>query len=77
KVNYITDLVSIEGLDSVIEQAFANNPSFNQVHVAFKLAYEQRAVTAASQWFSGDVGFDAQRSETEGTLYISSVGIRS
>ncbi|MBB1306855.1 TolC family protein [Pseudoalteromonas sp. SR43-5] len=74
-VNYITDLVNIEGLDSLIEQAVTNNPSFNQVHVALKLAYAQRDVTAASQWFSVDAGFDAQRSETEGTQYSSSVGI--
>ena len=75
QVNYITDLVNIEGLDSLIEQAVTNNPSFNQVHVALKLAYAQRDVTAASQWFSVDAGFDAQRSETEGTQYSSSVGI--
>ncbi|MEI8652075.1 TolC family protein [Pseudoalteromonas sp. Hal273] len=75
QVNYITDLVDIEGLDSLIEQAVTNNPSFNQVHVALKLAYAQRDVTAASQWFSVDAGFDAQRSETEGTQYSSSVGI--
>ena len=74
-VNYITDLVNIEGLDSLIEQAVTNNPSFNQVHVALKLAYAQRDVTAASQWFSVDAGFDAQRSKTEGTQYSSSVGI--
>ena len=75
QVNYITDLVDVDGLDSLIEQAIANNPSFNQVHVALKLAYAQRDVTAANQWFSIDAGFDAQRSESDGTQYSSSVGV--
>lgn len=75
KVSYITDLVNIAGLDSLIEQAIANNPSFNQVHVALKLAYAQRDVTAASQWFSINADFDAQRNETTGTQYSSSLGV--
>lgn len=75
EVSYITDLVNIAGLDSLIEQAVANNPSFNQVHVALKLAYAQRDVTAASQWFSVDADFDAQRNETTGTQYSSSLGV--
>lgn len=75
QANYITDLVEVQGLSELINQALKNNPSLNQVHVALKLAYAQRDVTAASQWFSIDAGFDAQRSETSGTEYSSSIDV--
>ena len=75
QVNYLTDLVDIAGLESLIKQAFENNPSFNQVYVALKLAYAQRKVTASDRWFSVDAYFDAARSETDGTQYSSSIGV--
>ncbi|MBJ2136330.1 TolC family protein [Paraglaciecola chathamensis] len=74
-VSYLTDLVSIDGLEPIIAQAVANNPSYNQMHVALRLAYAQRQVTAASQWFSVDADFNGQRSEDEGTQYSSSLGV--
>lgn len=74
-VSYLTDLVKIDGLEPIIAQALANNPSYNQMHVALKLAYAQRQVTAASQWFSVDADFNAQRSKDEGTQYSSSLGV--
>ncbi|MDN3377769.1 MULTISPECIES: TolC family protein [unclassified Pseudoalteromonas] len=75
QVSYITDLVNITGLNQLIEQATASNPSFNQVLVALKLAYAQREVTSASHWFSIDADFDASRSETLGTQYSSALNV--
>jgi NodT family efflux transporter outer membrane factor (OMF) lipoprotein len=75
KVSYLTDLVSIDGLEDIIAQALVNSPSYNQIYVALKLAYADREVTAASQWFSVDAGFDAQRSEDDGTQYTSSLEV--
>lgn len=75
QVNYLTDLINIAGLESLIEQALEHNPSFNQVHVALKLAYAQRNVAAASRWFSVDADFNAERSEADGTQYSSSIDI--
>lgn len=75
QVNYLTDLVDIAGLESLIEQAYNNNPSFNQVHVALKLSYAQRNVASASRWFNVDAGFDAANSETDEAQYSSSIGV--
>jgi NodT family efflux transporter outer membrane factor (OMF) lipoprotein len=75
QVTYLTDLVSIDELEPIIAQALANNPSYNQMRVALKLAYAQRQVTAASQWFSVNADVNAQRSEDEGTQYSSSLGV--
>ena len=75
QVNYLTDLVNINGLDSLIMQAVANNPSFNQVHIALKLAYAQRKATAANQWFSIDADFESLRLENSGTEYSSAIGV--
>ncbi|MBA34471.1 MAG: RND transporter [Oleispira sp.] len=75
QVNYLTDLINLAGLESLIEQALEHNPSFNQVHVALKLAYAQRNVAAASRWFSVDADFNAERSEADGTQYSSSIDI--
>ncbi|QHJ13060.1 Cation efflux system protein CusC [Paraglaciecola mesophila] len=74
-VSYLTDLVNVEGLAPIIAQALANNPSYNQMHVALKLAYAQRRVTAASQWFSVDADLNGERSENDSTQYSSSLAV--
>ena len=69
----LTDLFNIDELNPLIERALKNNPSFNQVSIALKLAYSQRDITSAEQWFSLDADFDAERSENDGTEYRSSL----
>lgn len=75
KVNQITDLVDVAGMDSLIKQALINNPSYNQVHVALKQAIAQRNVVSANQWFDAQVNADAERSKNGDTQYSASIGV--
>lgn len=74
-VSYLNDLLSVNQLEPLIVLALENNPSLNQMHVALKLAYAQRNVTAANHWFSVDANFDAQKSKNESTEYTTSLGV--
>lgn len=75
QATYITDLVNIKELEPLIEQALLNNPSYNQVHVALKLAYAQRDVTSASRWFNLNTDFNAQKNESTDTQYSSALNV--
>jgi outer membrane protein, multidrug efflux system len=75
RVNHLTDLVEVDGMESLIEQTLINNPSYNQVHVALKQAYAQRNITSAGQWFDVQANADALRAKTEDTQYSASIGI--
>jgi len=74
-VSYLNDLINVDDLEPLIALAVENNPSINQMQVALKLAYAQRKVTAANQWFSVDANFDAQKSKNESTEYTTSLGV--
>lgn len=75
QVSQLTDLVSVTGVNALISEALLNNPSYQQMQVALKLAQAQRKVAAASQWFTVDAGFNAERSEDSDTQYSSALTV--
>jgi NodT family efflux transporter outer membrane factor (OMF) lipoprotein len=74
-VNQLTDLIAIEQLTELVEQAMANNPSLQQTAIALQIAYAQRGVTASARMPQLAAGFNGSKVEDNDASYNADVSV--
>lgn len=62
-VSYLNDLIQVDALQNLVQQALANNPGLQQTTLALQIAYANKRVAAADRLPTASTSFSQQRIE--------------